>query len=77
MPVLGVVSSLGNRSIYHPSSSLPWLNARPLIPKKPFVLPNLALGAARATADARRSGCASADPGTAAAWPLAVAGSSR
>jgi len=27
----------------------------PLIPKKPFDLPNLALGAARATADARRS----------------------
>ena len=33
----------------------------PLIPKKPFDLPNLALGAARATADARRSRHASAD----------------
>ena len=33
----------------------------PLIPKKPFALPNLALDAARATADARRSRHASAD----------------
>jgi hypothetical protein len=33
----------------------------PLIPKTPFALPNLALDAARATADARRSGRASAD----------------
>jgi hypothetical protein len=79
MPVLGVVSSLGNRSIYHPSSSRPRPNARPLIPKKPFVLPNLALGAARATADARRSGCASRAQTRApplhghSPWPAAVA----
>ena len=33
----------------------------PLIPKNPFALPNLALGAARATADARRSRHASAN----------------
>ena len=44
------------------SGNLPPLefpSARPLtgIPKKPFTLPNVA----RATADARRSGCASAD----------------